>query len=252
MRGSAITLAPLAIAGMVMGMNSGRADEIRLIASAGMRELLQDMVPQFERSSGHSVRPQWGGNADILKRISGGETFDLVIMAAENIDKLIAGGKVSGRRDVAKSGVGVAVRTGLPQPDISSAETVKHAVLAAKSVAYSSGPSGIYIADLFQRMGLADQIKHKVKQTPSGVQVGDVLARGEADLGFQQVSELIHVKGITYVGPLPAEIQLITVFSAGLPATRAKAAGKALIEFLIAPAAAEAIRRAGMEPAKSS
>jgi len=252
MRASRIIMLSWIVAAMVMTMNSARADEIRLIASAGVRELLQDLIPQFERSRGHTVRPQWGGNADILKRITGGEGFDLVIMAAENIDKLIAAGKVSGRRtDVAKSGVGVAVREGLPKPDISSAEAVRQAVLAAKSVAYSSGPSGIYIAELFKRMGLADQIKDKVKQTPSGVQVGDVMARGEADLGFQQVSELIHVKGTTYVGPLPPEIQLMTTFSAGRAAAESNAASQALVEFLTTPNAAEAIRKAGMEPAKS-
>jgi molybdate transport system substrate-binding protein len=234
-----------------MTVNFAQANEIRLMASPGVREILQDLVPEFERSSGHKVNTTWAGNADIVKRITGGERFDLVIMAGENIDKLVAAGKVAAgsRTDVAKSGVGVAVRAGLPKPDISSAEAVKKAVLAAKSVAYSSGPSGIYIAELFKRMGLAEEIKHKVKQTPSGVQVGNVMAQGAADLGFQQVSELIHVKGITYLGPLPAEIQLMTVFSAGLPAAASNTtASNALIKFLAAPAAAPAIRKAGMEP----
>jgi len=122
-------------------------------------------------------------------------------------------------------------------------------VLAAKSVAYSSGPSGFYLADLFKRMGIAEQIKDKVKQTPSGVQVGEVVARGEADLGFQQVSELLHLKGIQYLGPLPADIQHITVFSAGLHSAAPEPdAAKALVRFLTAPEAGPIIRKTGMEP----
>jgi len=124
-------------------------------------------------------------------------------------------------------------------------------VLAAKSVAYSSGPSGFYLADLFRNMGIAEQIKDKVKQTPSGVQVGEVVARGEAELGFQQVSELLHLKGIRYLGPLPAEIQHVTVFSAGLHiAAPSPDPAKALVRFLTAPEAAGSIERSGMEPAR--
>jgi molybdate transport system substrate-binding protein len=176
---------------------------------------------------------------------------DVVLIAAPNIDRLISEGRlVAGSRvDVARSGIGVAVRAGLPKPDISSGEAVKQAVLAAKSVAYSSGPSGFYLADLFKKMGIADQIKDKVRQTPSGVQVGELVARGEADLGFQQVSELLHLKGIHYLGPLPADIQHITVFSAGLhTAATAPDAAKQLVKFLTAPEAGAIIRKTGMEP----
>jgi molybdate transport system substrate-binding protein len=154
------------------------------------------------------------------------------------------------RADVAKSGIGVAVRSGLPKPDISSSEAVKTAVLAAKSVAYSSGPSGFYLAALFQKMDISDRIKDKVKQPPSGVQVGELVARGEADLGFQQISELQHVKGIDYLGPLPAEIQEITVYSAGLhSASKVPEAGKALVQFLSGPKAGTVINKIGMDPA---
>lgn len=176
---------------------------------------------------------------------------DIVLIAAPNIDSLISEGRLvaGSRADVAKSGIGVAVRTGLPKPDISSGEAVKKAVLAAKSVAYSSGPSGFYLADLFKKMGIAEQIRDKVKQTPSGIQVGEVVARGEADLGFQQVSELLHVKGIDYLGPLPADIQHITVFSVGLhTAAAAPDAAKALVKFLIGSEAGPIIRKIGMEP----
>jgi molybdate transport system substrate-binding protein len=236
---------------MVMGTTAAHAAEIKVMASAAVREVLLDLIPAFEKSSGHKVISTWAGTEAITKRISGGEVVDVVLIAAPNIDKLISEGKLvaGSRADVAKSGIGVALRTGLPKPDLSSGEAVKKAVLAAKSVAYSSGPSGFYLADLFKTMGIADQIKDKVKQTPSGVQVGEVVARGEADLGFQQVSELLHLKGIQYLGPLPADIQHVTVFSAGLhTAATAPDAAKTLVKFLTAPEAGPIIRKTGMEP----
>lgn len=236
---------------MVIGTTTAHASEIKVIASAALKEVVLDVVPAFEKSSGHKVTTIWAGTEGITKRISGGEVVDIVLIAAPNIDKLISEGRLvaGSRADVAKSGIGVAVRAGLPKPDISSGEAVKKAVLAAKSVAYSSGPSGFYLADLLKKMGIADQIKDKVKQTPSGVQVGEVMARGEADLGFQQISELRHLKGIDYLGPLPADIQHITVFSAGLhTAATAPDAAKALIKFLTGPEAGLIIRRSGMEP----
>ncbi len=236
---------------MVIGTATAHAAEIKVIASVAVKEVVLDLIPAFEKSSGHKVATIWAGTETITKRISGGEVVDIVLIAAPNIDKLITEGRLvaRSRADVAKSGIGVAVRAGLPRPDISSGEAVKKAVLAANSVAYSSGPSGFYLADLFKKMGIADQIKDKVKQTPSGVQVGEVVARGEADLGFQQVSELLHLKGIDYLGPLPADIQQITVFSAGLhTAATAPDAAKALIKFLTGTEAAPIIRKSGMEP----
>ena len=244
-------LTTLVAGAMLIGATTAHAAEVKVIASAAVKEAVIELIPAFEKASGHKVTMIWAGTEAITKRISGGEVVDIVLIAAPNIDKLIAEGKlVAGSRvDVAKSGIGVAVRAGLPKPDISSGEAVKNAVLAAKSVAYSSGPSGFYLADLFKKMGIADQIKDKVKQTPSGVQVGEVVARGEADLGFQQVSELLHVKGIQYLGPLPGDIQHTTVFSAGLhAASPAPAAAKALTKFLTAPEAGPVIRRSGMEP----
>ena len=240
-----------AAATMVIGSTMAQAAEVKLIASAAVREAVVDLVPAFEKATGHKVTTIWTGTEAITKRIRGGEVVDIVLIAAPSIDTLIAEGKLvaGSRADVAKSGVGVAVRAGLPKPDISSGEGVKNAVLAAKSVAYSSGPSGFYVADLLKKMGIAEQIKDKVKQTPSGVQVGELIARGEVDLGFQQVSELLHFKGIHYLGPLPADIQHITVFSAGLHrAAPEPEAAKALVRFLTAPEAGPIIRRTGMEP----
>jgi molybdate transport system substrate-binding protein len=238
-------------AAMVIGVNAAYADEVKVMASAAVKEAYLELVPAFEKATGHKVTTIWTGTANITKRIGDGEVVDMVIIPPANIEKLTSDGKLvpGSKTDIAKSGVGVAVRSGLPKPDISSGEALKQAVLAAKSVAYSSGPSGLYIAELFRKMGIADQIRDKVKQTPSGVQVGDLVARGEADLGFQQVSELLHVKGIDYLGPLPPDVQHITVFSAGLhKAATAPDAAKALVKFLTAPEAAAIIRKAGMEP----
>lgn len=244
-------LARFAAAALFVGVNAAHAAEIKVMAANAVKGPLLEIASAFEKSSGHKLIPIWGGTEGIAKRVSSGEVVDIVIIAAPNIDKLISEGKLvaGSRADFARSGVGIAVRAGLPKPDISSREAVRAAVLAAKSVAYSSGPSGFYIADLFKTMGIADEIKHKVKQPASGVQVGELVARGEADLGFQQVSELLHVKGIEYLGPLPTDIQNITVYSAGLhTAAPASDAAKALVKFLTAPDAVPVIKKVGMDP----
>jgi len=240
----------LAIA-LLIGMSAAQAAEVKVMAVNALKEAYVELVEGFEKSSGHTVTTVWGGSENIAKRVSDGEVVDIVFNSAANIDKLILAGKLvaGSRADFAKSGVGVAVRSGLPKPDISSSEAVKRAVLAAQSVAYSSGPSGFYVADLFKQMGISDQIKHKVMQPASGVQIGELLARGEANLGFQQVSELLHVKGIDYLGPLPADIQNITVFSAGLHAAAPEPdAARALLKYLTAPEAGPVIQKMGMEP----
>ena len=244
-------MALASLVALMICIHAAQAAEVKVMAANAVKEAYLELVSAFESSTGHKVTTIWGGTEGVAKRISGGEVVDIVIIAAPNIDKLIAEGKlVSGSRaDFARSGVGVAVRTGLPKPDISSTEAVKRAVLAANSVAYSSGPSGFYVADLFKRMGITDQIRNKVRQPASGVQVGELVARGEADLGFQQISELLHVKGIDYLGPLPPEIQNITIYSAGLhTAAPAPDAAKALVKSLTSSQAGPIIRKIGMEP----
>jgi molybdate transport system substrate-binding protein len=230
---------------------SARAAEITVLASAAVKEAYNELVPGFERSTEHKVATTWAGTVDMLKRLQGGEVFDIVIMAGPAIDDFIKQGKIvpGSRVDLAKSGVGVAVKTGAAKPDISSGDAVKRAMLAAKSIAYSTGPSGVYMAALFQRMGIADEIKGKVKITPPGVPVGELIARGEAEIGFQQVSELLPVAGIDMIGPLPPDVQQITVFAGGIHtgATHADAA-KALLQFLSAPAAAPVLKKKGLEP----
>lgn len=223
--------------------------EIRVMASAAFKEAYLELLPEFERATGHKVTNTWVPSVQMMSRLKGGETTDLVILSAASLDDLIKTGIIVQRFDLAKSGVGVAVRAGAPRPDISSGEALKRAVLAAKSIVYSTGPSGIYLASLFERMGIAGEIKAKVKQV-QGEPAGAVVARGEAEIGFQQMSELLPVSGIDLVGPLPPDVQQITVFSAGLhAAARDTDAARALIRHLKAPAAVPVIRRKGMEPA---
>jgi len=223
--------------------------EIKVMLSAAFKEAYLELVPQFERSAGHKVESLWVPSVQMMSRLKGGETADLVILSAASLEELRKAGLISERTDLARSGIGVAVKSGARKPDLSSGEAVKRAVLAAKGIAYSTGPSGIYLMGLFQRMGIAETIKSKVKQV-QGEPAGGVVARGEAEIAFQQVSELLPVPGIDFVGPLPADIQQVTVFSAGLhAAAKQPAAARALVKFLTAPAAAAVIRKKGMEPA---
>ncbi len=227
------------------------ATEIKVMASAAFKEAYLELVPEFESATGHKVVTIWVPSVQMMSRLKGGEMVDLVIMSAASLDELIKLGMIApgNRFDLAKSGVGVAVRAGAPKPDISSGQALKRAVLAAKSIVYSTGPSGIYLAGLFQRMGIADELKPKIRQV-QGEPAGAVVARGEAEIGFQQVSELLPVAGIDLIGPLPADVQQITVFSAGLHVgAREPDAARALIKFFTAPAAAPVIRKKGMEPA---
>jgi molybdate transport system substrate-binding protein len=223
--------------------------EIRVMASAAFREAYLELLPDFERASGHRVTNTWVPSVQMMNRLKGGETTDVVILSDAALAELMQAGIVAERFPLARSGIGVAVRAGAPRPDIASSNALKRAVLSATSVVYSTGPSGIYLANLFERLGIAPQIRDKVRQV-QGEPAGAVVARGEAELGFQQMSELLPVSGIDIIGPLPPEIQEITVFSAGLHAqVQAPDATRALIAYLKAPHAAPVIRRKGMEPA---
>jgi molybdate transport system substrate-binding protein len=227
------------------------AAAIKVIASNAVKEALTELVPDFERASGRKVVTIWGGTLDISARIGGGEAVDIVILPATRIDELIAQGRLkSGSRvDIARSGIGVAVRAGARKPDISSGAALEAALLAATAIVLSSGPSSVYLARLFQKMGIADAIRSKIVQIGPGLPVAEALARGDGEIGFTQVSELQAAPGITYVGPLPAEVQHITVWSAALHAAAPAAeAAAALVEFLRGPHAAAVIKRSGMEP----
>ncbi|HEY4265038.1 MAG TPA: substrate-binding domain-containing protein [Micropepsaceae bacterium] len=227
------------------------AAEIKVIGSPGFREAYNVLVPQFEKATGNRVTTIWDGVNDVAMRVAAGETADIVILPAAQIEELTQKGKLAtgSRVDVAKSGIGVAIKPGAPKPDLRSGETLKAALLKAKSIAYSTGPSGVHIARLLQQWGIADVLKSRIVIAPSDTPVGEMLARGQAEIGFQQVSELIRIKGIDYLGPLPNDVQEVTVFAAALHKNAAASdAAKALVKFLSAPAAAETIRKAGMEP----
>jgi len=227
------------------------AAEIKVLSTQATEEAYRELVPQFEKASGHKVTTVFTGTLGVMKRLSDGEAYDLLIMSRQSIDELAQTGKVvpGSRTDIAKSGVGVAVGKGKPKPDISSVDALRKTLLAAKSIGYSTGPSGVYVVTMFQKMGIADAIKSKLKQTPTGVFVGSIIASGEAEIGFQQVSELTHFPGIDYVGPLPAELQLITVFSAGIQAgAKETDAAKALVSFITAPAAAAVFKKHALDP----
>lgn len=227
------------------------AAEIKLLASVALKDAYFELIPQFEKATGHKVSMAWSSTPDVQKRIAAGEAADLIILGDSGTEELIKQGKLvaSSRVNFAKSGIGVAVRAGTPRPDTSSADAVKRSVLAAKSVAYSAGASGIYLVNMFQKLGIFDLVKSKTAAVKPGERVGEVVARGEAEIGFQQVSELIAVKGIQYLGPLPAELQHITVFSGGLhTGTKVAAAATALVKFLTAPAATPTIKSHGLEP----
>jgi len=225
------------------------AAEIKMIASNAVREPYRELVPTFEKGTGHRVTIDWGGTVDIVKRVEAGEIADIVIIPAPRVDEFVRQGKLAARTDLARSGVGVAVRAGAPRPDISSVDALRSTLLAAKSIVLSSGPSSLYLPGLFQKMGIADALKPKIIQIGPGLPVGETIARGEGEIGFTQMSELMSVKGVDYLGPLPADIQLITVFSAGLHAAApAPDAARALLNFLAAPEAAPVLRSHGMEP----
>jgi molybdate transport system substrate-binding protein len=241
----------IAAATGVLLLSGADAAELKVLSTQATEQAYRELVPQFEQASGHKVTTVFTGTLDANKRLAAGETYDLLVMSSASIDEHIKGGKVvpGSRVDVAKSGVAIAVRAGAPKPDIGTTEALKKALLAARSIGYSTGPSGDYVVALFQRMGIADEVKPKLRQTPTGVFVASIIASGEAELGFQQVSELIAAPGVDYVGPLPADIQHMTVFSSGIAVGAKEAdAAKALVKFITAPAAAAAFKKRGMEP----
>jgi molybdate transport system substrate-binding protein len=227
------------------------AAEIKVLSTQATEEAYRELVPQFEKATGHKVATVFTGTLGAQKRLADGESYDMVIMSAPSIDEQIKAGKVvpGSRVDIAKSGVGVGVPKGAPKPDISSTEALKKTLLAAKSIGYSTGPSGIYMIRLFEKLGVADQVKEKLKQTLTGVFVGTLIASREVEIGFQQVSELGNYPGVDFVGPLPADVQQTTVFSSGaiVDAKEAEAA-KALVKFLTTPEAGPAFKKRGMEP----
>jgi len=227
------------------------ASPITIISSMATRQLLADLVAEFQKTTAQDVRVESVGGVDAAKRVLAGEAFDIVALASNAIAQLTDAGKIvpGSQVDLVQSGVAIAVRAGALRPDIGSEEAVKQAVLAAPSLSYSTGPSGVQLARLFERWGIADEIRDRIVQAPPGVPVGKLVAEGQVALGFQQLSEMMNLPGIDVLGPLPAEIQIITTFSAGLSVTSTQPdAVRALLDFMVSPAVAEIKRRNGMEP----
>ncbi len=224
---------------------------LRGISSMATRQLLAELTRAWEVRTGQAVTFESVGGVDAAKRVQAGEAFDVVALASDAIDKLVAAGcLVPGSKvDLVRSGTAVAVCRGAPLPDIRDEDAVRRAVLAARSISYSTGPSGVALARLFERWGIAGQIQDRLITPPPGTPVGSLVAQGQVELGFQQLSELIHVEGLTIVGPLPPAIAIDTLFSAAIGQASARAGdARALLAFMASPEAADAKRRQGMEP----
>ena len=222
------------------------------ISSMATRALLTELLARYQQVAGTTVTIESVGGVDAAKRVQAGEGFDVVVLASDAIDRLLGSGhlRAGSRVDLAQSGVAVAVPVGADQPDISSEAAVRAAVLAAPTVGYSTGPSGVALIRLFERWGIADQVRARTVQAPPGVPVGALVARGEVALGFQQLSELLGVPGITRLGPWPPAIQINTTFSAALGLGSAQAdAARALLSWLASPGTAAVKQRHGMAPA---
>jgi molybdate transport system substrate-binding protein len=253
-----MTVLALAMVLLATGAPRGAAAaEIKVLTAGAFKQVLLALVPDFEKQTGHKVTVENDTVGALTKRIEGGEGFDLAVLTPAAVNALSDKGKfVAGSRtNLARVGVGVVVKDGTPKPDIGSVEAFKRALLAAKSVAYidpaAGGSSGIYVSGLLDKLGIAAEVKPKAKLIPGGA-VAEHIARGEAELGIHQISEILPVKGVTLVGPLPAEIQNYTVYAAGIGANAKEAeAAKALIGVLSGAAAADVLKTKGMQAAGS-
>lgn len=239
---------------LTAGAPAGAA-EVKVLSAGAFKQVVLALVPEFEKQTGHKVTVDNGTAGELRKRIEGGEAFDVAVITPAVVDELAGKGKIAAgtRVPLASVGVGVMVKEGAPKPDVSTVDAFKRALIAAKTVAYidpaSGGSSGIYLDKLFERLGIADQIRPKARLKKGGY-VADFIVSGEAELGLHQISEIVPAKGVTLVGPLPKEIQNTTTYAAGLSASaRDKDASAALIKWLSGPAAAAVLKSKGMEPA---
>jgi molybdate transport system substrate-binding protein len=225
--------------------------ELKVLSSNGVKGILRELGPVFEQGSSMRLTIELDAAAILKRKIEDGAAFDLTILTADIADELIKTGKLLGgtRTNIARSGVGVGVRGGAPKPDIGTTEALKRALLDARSVAYTTrGASGQYFAGLLEILGIADRIRAKAKTMPGGI-VAELVARGEAELAVQQISELMTVSGVEVAGPLPPELQTYTTFTAAVSASaKEPAAARAFIKFLSAPEALPLIKAKGMEP----
>jgi molybdate transport system substrate-binding protein len=246
-----------AAAGLTIALvSNAQTAEINLMSSGGMRVMLTDLTPEFERATQHKVMPTYGAPGTIKERIMAGEPMDVLVFPAPNLDDLVKQGKIVADSMVilARSGMGVAVRTGAPKPDISTPDALKRTLLAAKSIVYTNpalrSPSGVHFAQVLERLGIAEEMKAKSKLHDGSSFNAELVAKGEIEIAIQQISEIVTVQGAELLGPLPGDLQLTTVFATGI-GTGAKepAAAKEFIKVLSSPAAAVVIKAKGMEPA---
>lgn len=227
------------------------AAEIRVLAPHAAKQPVSEAILVFERATGHKALVVWTGTEAITQRVADGEVVDVVVNAAQNIDRQSREGKLVGgtRTDFARSSIGAAIPAGATKVDVSTADALKAALLSTRILVVSSGTSGRHMVEVFAKLGIGEQLNARIRQPPSGAQIADLLASGEADLGFQQVSELVHAKGIHYLGPIPADLQNYTIYSAAIHAGAAHFdAAKALLEALRSPMVKTILRSSGMEP----
>jgi molybdate transport system substrate-binding protein len=225
---------------------------LKLLSSMATRELLNELIARYERSAEQPVTAEAAGGVDVAKRVRAGEAVDVVVLSSTAIDSLIAAGSLlpDNRVDLVKSGIAIAVREGATQPDVASEEAVKRAVLGAKTLSYSTGPSGVYLEKLFERWGILEEIRSRIVVPPPGVPVGSLVAGGTVELGFQQLSELMTLPGIEVIGPLPPEIQTLTLFSGGVSCGCDRPElGRALLDYMADPSVASIKQKFGMEAA---
>jgi molybdate transport system substrate-binding protein len=223
-----------------------------MVSSMATREVLAELASMYQRVTSQPVSSEAAGGVDVARRVQAGEAVDVVVLAGDAIDKLIAEGKVlaGSRVDIVKSGVAVAVRAGAHRPVIDSEDAVKRAVLAAKTLSYSTGPSGVYLEKMFARWGILDDIRSRIVVPPPGIPVASLVADGRAELGFQQLSELMNRPGIEVIGPLPPAIQSLTTFSGGIAvACSQPEAARALLAYLASPATADVKQKFGQHAA---
>jgi molybdate transport system substrate-binding protein len=249
-----IRIAALAVA-ILVPASSAFATELKIYSTIGVQAALEQLTPQLEQASGATIAINWGTAAMLVKRIEGGETADVLVLTRDGIDTLGKDGKIDSGSAVAfaNSGIAVAVKAGAPKPDIATPESLKHALLAAKSIAYSDpaagGASGVYFAKLLERLGIADAMKAKTLHPPPGGNSANLLVTGEAELAVQQKPEVMAVSGTEVVGLLPAELDLVTIYAAAIGATAADPKpAKALIDFLKSPTAIAVYKAKGLDP----
>jgi molybdate transport system substrate-binding protein len=251
------TISRIAAIAVLLAVQAALANaaELKVFSTIGIQAALEELTPAFEKQSGNKLAVSWGTAAMLVKRVQGGETADVYILVKQSFDELTKEGKAVDGGDAlfAKSGMAMVVKKGSSKPDISTSEAFKQTLLNAKTIAYSDpaagGASGVYLAKLIERMGIADQVRNKTKHPPSGGNAANLVVSGEAELAIQQEPEVIAVAGVDLVGPLPPGLNNITSYSAGLSKATAKSeSGKALVSFLHSPEAQKAFKARGLAP----